>query len=147
MSPKRWIETFPIRIHDVDAAGIVFFARYFVLMHDVYESFLAGIGHSISGAIAAGRIIIPVVESHCRYRRPMRHGETITATLVVRDLKHSSYTVVCEFAGPAGDLRAVLTVRHVCVDAAAMKPVALPPDLHAALAEYGAVDGPGGAAG
>lgn len=147
MSPKSWVETFPIRIHDVDAAGIVFFARYFVLMHDVYESFLAGIGHSISSAIAAGRIIIPVVESHCRYRRPMRHGETITATLVIRDLKHSSYAAVCQFAGPAGDLRAILTVRHVCVDAGTMKPIALPADLHAALAAYVPAEAPGEAAG
>ena len=72
MTHLTYRHNFPIRIHDVDAAGIVFFARYFILMHDVYESFLESIGCSISSVLNAGEILIPVVESHCRYRRPVR---------------------------------------------------------------------------
>jgi len=133
---KTYEAAFPIRIHDVDAAGIVFFAKYYVLMHDVYELFLSHIGHGIAEAIDAGEIIIPVVESGCRYFRPMRHGETITARLVVTELKRSSYTVRVEFHGPDGVHRATIRCRHVCVDAKTMKPCGLPETMHAALAEY-----------
>ena len=136
MNPKRWRHDFPVRIHDVDAAGIVFFARYYVLMHDVYESFLDAIGFSISSVIAQGEVIIPVVESHCRYRRPLRHGETITGDLVLTELKPTSYLVRCRFLGPESDLRAELTVRHVAVSQATMKPVAIPEAIRAALLPY-----------
>ena len=136
MSHKTWVQPFPIRIHDVDAAGIVFFANYFILAHDVYESFLAHVGHSISAAIEEKAVLVPVVESHCRYRRPMRHGETITGRLTIAQLKHSSFSVRTEFVGADGVTRAELTVRHVCVNPVTMKPVPLPPDMHRALEEY-----------
>ncbi|MDZ4806363.1 MAG: thioesterase family protein [Candidatus Eisenbacteria bacterium] len=133
MSPNIFRREFPIRIHDVDAAGIVFFARYYVLMHDVYESFLESIGFSISSVIQDGEILIPVVESHCRYRRPMRHGEVITGEIVLTELKSTSYIVRCRLLGPDGDLRAVLTVRHVSVSQETMKPVPIPDAIRAAL--------------
>ncbi len=133
---KTFEEPVRIRIHDVDAAGIVFFARYYVLMHDVYESFLEAIGHGIPAAIDAGAIIIPVVESGARYFRPLRHGETITARLFLTGLKKTSYTVRVEFHGADGVHRSTLFCRHVCVDAKAMKPTALPPAMHEALAAY-----------
>lgn len=140
MSHRTWTQPFPIRIHDVDAAGIVFFANYFILAHDVYESFLAGIGHSISAAIEGKDVLIPVVESHCRFRRPMRHGETITARLTIAGLKPGSYTVRTEFVGPDDVTRAVVTVRHVCVDPATMKPVPLPESMRRSLEEYRSVE-------
>ncbi|TPW08518.1 MAG: putative thioesterase [bacterium] len=146
MTHQTYRHDFPIRIHDVDAAGIVFFARYYVLMHDVYESFLDSIGFSISSVLNAGDIIIPVVESHCRYRRPMRHGETITGEITLAELKHTSYIVRCRFLGPDGGLRALLTVRHVSVSQQSMKPVAMPDGMRGALGRYLALD-PSGAAG
>lgn len=136
MSHRTWVQPFPIRIHDVDAAGIVFFANYFILAHDLYESFLAGIGHSIAAAIEGREVLIPVVESHCRYRRPMRHGETITGHLTISGLRPTSYTVRTAFVGADDVTRAVLTVRHVCVDPATMKPVPLPESMQRALEEY-----------
>ncbi|HEX7879277.1 MAG TPA: thioesterase family protein [Candidatus Eisenbacteria bacterium] len=143
MSPKRYRHDFPIRIHDVDAAGIVFFARYYVLMHDVYESFLADIGFSISDVIRQGEVIIPVVESHCRYRRPMRHGETITGDIVLAELTATSYVVRCRLLGADDELKAVVSVRHVAVSQATMKPVPLPLSIREALAPYLAQDEPG----
>jgi YbgC/YbaW family acyl-CoA thioester hydrolase len=143
MTPKRYRHDFPIRIHDVDAAGIVFFARYYVLMHDVYESFLAHVGFSISDVIRAGEVIIPVVESHCRYRRPMRHGETITGELFLAELSATSYLVRCHLLGADDELKAVLSVRHVAVSQAAMKPVPLPAPIRAALLPYLAEGEPG----
>lgn len=140
MNPSIYRRDFPIRIHDVDAAGIVFFARYYVLMHDVYESFLESIGCSISSVLLAGEILIPVVESHCRYRRPMRHGEVITGEISLTVLKSTSYTVRCRFLGPEDDLRALLTVRHVSVSQALMKPAPLPETILSALRPYVALD-------
>lgn len=128
---------FPIRLQYVDAAGIVFFARYFELMHDVYESFLEELGHGIAAAIAEGKIIIPIAAAEARYHRPMRHGEAITAHLRLSGLKRSSFVVTTEFVGTKeDDRRATIVTTHVCVAVETMRPVPLPAGLKAALADY-----------
>ena len=133
---KTYTHTLTIRIHDVDAAGIVFFAQYLFLFHDVYESFLAGIGHSIPKAINEGNYIIPIKKVAAEYHRPMYHGETITGELWLSELRGSSFTTVTKFIGADQVVRATITTIHVCVGTGTMKPIALPGDLRTALADY-----------
>ena len=133
---KTYIRTFPIRIHDVDAAGIVFFAQYLFLFHDVYEAFLADMGHSISRAIAEGNYIIPIKRCEADYHRPMLHGETITGELWLSELRGSSFTTVTRLIGADQVVRATITTTHVCVGTSSMKPTALPDDLRTSLSDY-----------
>jgi len=133
---RTYTREFPIRIHDVDAAGIVFFATYLVLWHDVYEAFLADIGHSIPDAIARGEYIIPIKRCEAEYHRPMRHGEIITAHLRLTELRGSSFVVITDFIGADQVNRATITTRHVCVGTRQMKPVPVPEDLRTALEPY-----------
>ena len=133
---KTYKHTLTIRIHDVDAAGIVFFAQYLFLFHDIYESFLADIGHSIPRAISEGNYIIPIKNVSADYHRPMYHGEIITGELYLSDLRGSSFTTVTELIGADNVRRATITTTHVCVATKTMKPTALPDALRAALAKY-----------
>lgn len=133
---RTFERTFPIRLHDVDAAGIVFFARYFVLMHDAYELFLESLGHPMAPAIDGGRLLIPIAEAHCRYHEPTRHGASVTARLNIARLGRTSYTLKTRLVGADGRPRATITTRHVCVDTGTMRPAPLPPDLAGALREY-----------
>jgi YbgC/YbaW family acyl-CoA thioester hydrolase len=127
---------FAVRLQHVDAAGVVFFARYFELAHEVYEEFLEDLGHGIAAAIDKGEIIIPIGSAEARYLKPLRHGETITARLKLIDLRGSSFAVVTSFFGVANDARAVITTGHVCVSQASFKPTPLPEDLKSALRPY-----------
>ncbi len=127
---------FPIRIHDVDAAGIVFFAKYFTLAHNVYEQFLEGIGHSISAAIDEGNYIIPIAHSECHYRAPMRHGDEISGELRLIEIRGTSFVVETRLVGKDGVHRATVTTRHVCVSTQTMKPIPMPESLRNALSEY-----------
>lgn len=127
---------FPIRIHDVDAAGIVFFAKYFTLAHNVYEQFLADIGHSIPAAIEQGDYIIPIAHSECHYRAPMRHGDEITGELRLKEIRGTSFVVETTLVGKDGVHRATVTTRHVCVGTKTMKPIPMPDSLRDALTKY-----------
>ena len=133
---KIYSADFPIRIHDVDAAGIVFFAKYFTLAHNVYEQFLADIGHSIPKAIDDGVYIIPIAHSECRYLSPMRHGDQITAELRLKEIRGTSFIVEVTLAGANGVHRATVTTRHVCVSTHTMKPIPLPESLRSALQPF-----------
>jgi 1,4-dihydroxy-2-naphthoyl-CoA hydrolase len=137
--PSVYEYRFPIRLQHIDAAGIVFFARYFELAHEAYESFLEDLGHGIAAAIEKGDIIIPIASAEARYTKPMRHGERITAQLRLLKLRGSSFVVRTELSGPAGagkDSRAVIVTGHVCVNRTTLRPVAIPDGLRVALAAY-----------
>jgi 1,4-dihydroxy-2-naphthoyl-CoA hydrolase len=133
---KTYSYTTAIRLHDVDAAGIVFFAQHLYLAHDVYEAFLNHIGHSIHGAIAEGNHIIPIKTCEVEFHRPMCHGEEITGELILTELRGSSFVTQIRFIGPENEPRSTIVMRHVCVKTATMKPMPLPEPLRAALSEY-----------
>lgn len=127
---------FTVRLHDIDGAGIVFFARIQQLAHDAYEALLAHLGHSIAGYIVEGKYIIPIGSVEADYKRPLRQGETITARVSIMEMSGSSYRVRIRLWGPAEDLRAEIRMRCVAVLRATMRPTAIPPDLRQALTAF-----------
>lgn len=127
---------FTVRLHDIDAAGIVFFARIMERAHDAYEALLNALGHSIAGYVEAGTLIIPIAEAHAEYRRPLRLAERIRVRVTLDGMTASAYRVRMTLLGPEDDLRAVVTMRCVAVLRASMRPTALPPDLKARLTPY-----------
>lgn len=127
---------FTVRLHDIDGAGIVFFARIQQLAHDAYEALLASLGHSIAGYIVEGKYIIPIGSVEADYKRPLRQGETIAARVSIMEMSGSSYRVRIQLWGPAEDLRAEIRMRCVAVLRATMRPTAIPPDLRQALTAF-----------
>lgn len=134
MTPYEY--AFTVRLHDIDGAGIVFFARIQQLAHDAYEEFLASLGHSIAGYIEEGRYIIPIGSVEADYRRPLRQGERIRVRVSLMEMTGSSYRVRLVLLGPGDDLRAEVRMRCVAVLRATMRPTAIPPDLRQALATF-----------
>lgn len=106
--------SFEVRLHDVDHAGVMFFARLFVHAHDAYEAFMAHLGLDLCAMISAGERL-PVVHADADYFQPLRHGEQITVTLDIEALGNTSFTVACSFHTTAGLLAKVRTV-HVYLD-------------------------------
>ena len=129
---------FTVRLHDIDGAGIVFFAG--IARHyrptPIYEALLAHLGHSIAGYIVEGKYIIPIGSVEADYKRPLRQGETITARVSIMEMSGSSYRVRIRLWGPAEDLRAEIRMRCVAVLRATMRPTAIPPDLRQALTAF-----------
>jgi acyl-CoA thioesterase FadM len=166
MAPETYEYTFTVRLHDIDGAGIVFFARILERAHDAYEALLDALGHSIAGYIVEGKYIIPIGSVEADYKRPLRQGEVIRARVSLMEMTGSSYRVRIRLVGPqsngsqsygprsdgsrsdgpggdgsAGgppreDLRAEIRLRCVAVLRATMRPTAVPPDLRQALATF-----------
>ena len=76
---------FDVRLHDVDHAGVMFFARLFVHAHDAYEAFMAHLGLDLCAMIRTGERL-PIVHASADYFQPLRHGEQITVTLEIEAL-------------------------------------------------------------
>jgi 1,4-dihydroxy-2-naphthoyl-CoA hydrolase len=70
-----------VRFQDVDAAGIVFFARIFELFHDAYVEGLRVRGVDLARVLAEGSWGAPLTRAEARFRRPMRFGDALRVQL------------------------------------------------------------------
>ena len=79
-----------IRLHQTDAAGVVFFSNLFVIAHDAYESFLES--HlPLNAILSDGVYIIPIVHAEADYLLPLALSEKISVELCLEQTGSSSF--------------------------------------------------------
>ena len=125
---------FRVRFQDVDAAGIVFYARFFDYAHEAYDAFLRSRGIPISEALAAGELIVPLVKADAEYLAPLRYDDAGVIRLSLERLGGASATYRYEIVGAGGKLHATVSTTHVCVARKGWKAQPWPPAHRAALA-------------
>ncbi len=125
---------FTVRLHDTDAAGVMFFGHLFRHAHDAYEAFMADLGFPLDGLIRAQRWQLPLVHAEADYSAPMRHGDMVNVAVSVAEIGRSAFTLTYDFRGSEGRRCAAARTVHVCISAAAGGKCPLPPALRAALA-------------
>ncbi|MBY4896267.1 thioesterase family protein [Cupriavidus sp. AU9028] len=135
---QAFVRAHRVRFGDCDAAGIVFFPRYFEMLNDLVEDWF---GEALQWPFAtmhgADRAAMPTAEIQCRFVAPSRLGDELRRELRVTRLGTSSCTLAVRFTGPASDLRLELTQRLVCVTAqGALTPQPFPPAVRAAMARF-----------
>ncbi len=126
-----------VRFGHCDAAGIVFYPRYFEMLNDFIEDWFAqALDWPFSAMHGGGHAGVPTADLHCRFVAPSRLGESLTRELRVVKLGQSSFTVQVRFAGPDGGLRLEVTQRLVCVDTGKIAPRPLPDPVRQAMTQY-----------
>ena len=79
-----------IRLHQTDAAGVVFFSNLFVIAHDAYESFLES--HlPLNAILSDGVYIIPIVHAEADYLLPLALSEKTGVELCLEQTGSSSF--------------------------------------------------------
>lgn len=73
---------FQVRFNDVDAAGIVYFARVLSVVHEAYEGFLESCGEPLAQVLSQGRWAAPILHAEADYFRPLRLGDEVAVELV-----------------------------------------------------------------
>lgn len=105
---------FITRMHDIDAAGVVFFARIFYYAHDAYETFLNS--HEISiNHILSSEYILPISHVEADFIAPIYLNEAIDIEIYIRDVKESEFSLSYHFVDDSGSIRATAFTRHVCL--------------------------------
>jgi 1,4-dihydroxy-2-naphthoyl-CoA hydrolase len=124
---------FRVRLHDTDAAGILFYGHLFRHAHDAYEVFMSALGFPLDGLIRTG-CRLPLVHAEADYLMPMHHGEEIRVTVGVAALGGARFTLAYGFRDGVGALRARARTVHVHVADTGDGAAPLPDGLRAALA-------------
>jgi 1,4-dihydroxy-2-naphthoyl-CoA hydrolase len=125
-------ETRIVAFQDVDAAGIVFYARVFDYFHDAYVAFLRGRGVPLEAALRDGSWVAPLRHAAADYRRPLRFGDQVAVSLVRIDLEETEYRVAYRIETDAGVACEGETV-HVSVDPGTFRRAPVPERLRRAL--------------
>lgn len=122
-----------ITLRDADAGGVLFFARYLALAHDVYEEFMTSQGIHFRDMIEGGELLIPVIHTESSYRAPLFVGDHVTIRLEVAEIKKRTFTIVYEFHRADGVLAATCRTVHATVNRRVRHAIPLPEDVLAAL--------------
>jgi len=67
----------PIKFEDVDAAGIVFFARFVTYAHEAMERFFAPLSGGYAGLVMGRKVGFPAVDLKVSFRAPARYGDAL----------------------------------------------------------------------
>lgn len=90
---EPFIYHFRIPFHQVDRAGILFFAHVFTHAHDAYEAFMREEELELGGIVAAGQASVPLVHAEADYHHPLRHGDEVRVELAARQTGKTSFTL------------------------------------------------------
>ncbi len=115
-----------IRLQETDAAGVLFFANYFSLFHEAFESFLEAAGLDLAKIIRGNEYLLPIAHAEADYTAPLFLGDTIEIKLGVEKIKKSSFVIVSSFIKNNKTCAAVLKTVHVSIDAKTRKKIPLP---------------------
>ncbi len=125
-----------VRLHQTDAAGVLFFGDYFRIAHDAYEEFLESIDYSIRFVIEEADSLLLIVHAESDYRRPLRVGGKIKTEIIVNRIGGSSFVLGYSIKSIDGATIANLTTVHVAANRANGKKRSLPKDLADKLRQH-----------
>jgi 4-hydroxybenzoyl-CoA thioesterase len=124
-----------VRFEHCDAAGIVFYPRFFALVNEAVEDWFAVLGHPFAALHLEQRKGVPTVKLDAEFIRPVRMGDPLAQSLRIAHLGHSSCLLAHE-ASVNGEAVARFEHTIVYVDLDTMKSEEWPLDLRAAMAPY-----------
>ena len=124
----------PIRFEEVDAAQIVFFARFLNYAHEAMEALLGGLEGGYVRLVNQRRIGMPAVHVSCDFKSPLRFGDVARIETRAARIGNKSVTYRYDFYRKSDGVH-VATVEHVCAvtDLDAMRAIPVPDDVRALL--------------
>jgi 4-hydroxybenzoyl-CoA thioesterase len=132
-----FVFTHRVRFEEIDAAGIVYFARFFTWCHDAMEAMLAPIDGGYVGLLRKRKLGLPAVHAEADYVAPLRFGDDVRIEVLVEKLGQSSVGLRFDLTR-MDDGTKVATVRHVVVmsDVTVVRSTPLPDDVRSTFARY-----------
>ncbi|MFY7719817.1 MAG: acyl-CoA thioesterase [Brevundimonas sp.] len=135
MSSQVFTTECRVRFADCDAAGIVFFPRYFEMLNGAVEDWFAGpLQVSFRELHVNRRVSVPTAAVEARFIAPSRLEDELTFALTVTRLGRSSCSLRHRISA-GGTLRFEASQTFVYVGLS-LKPEPWPEDLRARMANY-----------
>jgi len=126
-----------IKFEEVDAANIVFFARFVNYAHEAMEHFFGGLDGGYARLIVERRIGLPAVHVEMSFASPLRYGDALRIETSVKKIGNRSAVLHYRMLNAAtGALAADVTHTVVTTDLRALKSCDMPDDMRALLTQH-----------
>lgn len=134
---------YPILFSHCDPAGIVYFPKFFDLLHTAMEDwFTFGLEERFADFIMKKRFGTPTVSIHCDFLSPARFGDTLAIELNVVRLGHSS--IELQIDSSVDGVPCFKCLHTICIFSLdTLRSVPIPDDLRERVQAY--LAGPGAA--
>ena len=129
-----------IKLHETDAAGVLFFANQLKIVHDAYESLLEDIGFGFTDLIKDQDFFLPIVHSESDYQLPLSVGDPVEIQTMVADVGKTSFTLAYKLLDATPTIVGTARTVHVSIDKKTRKKISLPDDLRLKMEELRAED-------
>ena len=120
---------FTTRLHDIDAAGVLFFAQTLYYVHDAYEAFLNHNNHSIA-VILSSDFILPISHAEADFKTPVLLNENIIIEIFFHDIKEDEFSLFYQLTKQSNKqsnkICSTALTRHVCLNSNTHKRTSLP---------------------
>ena len=124
-----------IRLHDTDAAGLIFFTNQLKIVHDAYELLLEEFGFSFPQMLRGGKYFLPIVHAESDYKASLFVGDKISIAIKVGHIGTTSFSFEYIIHRGKTLVGAAKTV-HVTINQKTGKKIPLPTKLRKALEHY-----------
>ncbi|MFT5170187.1 MAG: 1,4-dihydroxy-2-naphthoyl-CoA hydrolase [Candidatus Omnitrophota bacterium] len=115
-----------IHLHDTDAAGRLFFANQFKIVHDAYESLLETIGFGFAEIIRESDFFLPIVHAESDYKKSLFVGDLIEVQVTVAKIGHTSFMFSYKIINSNQELVGTAKTVHVTVSDKTGEKIPLP---------------------
>ncbi len=125
-----------VKLHDTDAAGLLFFANQLRLAHDCYETFLASESLSFNTILTDRNYLLPIVHAESDYSKPMNVGESLEIRLTVARIGRTSFQLDYDIVLSSGESAGKVSTVHVCTEKINKTSMTLPDELKEILSVH-----------
>ncbi len=115
-----------IKLHETDAAGLLFFSNQFKMVHDAYESLLEKIGFGFADLIRNEDFFLPIVHAEADYKKPLFVGDLIEIQVVVDNVGETSFTFAYNLFNTQQEIVGTARTVHVTIDKKSHHKIPLP---------------------
>jgi 4-hydroxybenzoyl-CoA thioesterase len=124
-----------VRFAQVDAAGIVFYPRYFEMLNAAVEDWFAAMGLDFATMHGTRNMGVPTVRLDATFVSPSELGDRLTISIVPKEIGRSSCALLAIFTGDGRERLRVDAVL-VCMDLGERRSMAWPDELRAKMESY-----------
>jgi 1,4-dihydroxy-2-naphthoyl-CoA hydrolase len=122
-----------VKLHDTDAAGVVFFVNYFRIAHTAYEAFLKSIGCGLDFIIRQSDYLVLIAHAEADYMRALQLGDVVTIGLKAVKVGDTSFELLTQLMDKSGNLAATVRTVHVAVSKKTAEKMEIPEKIRVGL--------------
>jgi 1,4-dihydroxy-2-naphthoyl-CoA hydrolase len=126
-----------LRMHDTDAAGVIYFANQFRIAHEAFEAYLASAGAGIERIIHASDYAVVIVHAEADYTAPVHVGDHLTVEVMADRIGDSSFAIAYRLIKDPDQVVGLAKTVHVSIDKKTWKKRSLPREVRAAIEKLG----------